>query len=73
MAPPAIFRLIEQAGGIELPEMLRTFNYGIGMVVVTEQGRGNAMIRRLEEMGESAFPIGTVLAAEDRQPRVTWT
>ncbi len=69
---PGIFRLIEQAGGIELPEMLRTFNYGIGMVVVTGEGHADSMIRRLEDMGESAFRIGSVLAGEDGKPPVDW-
>jgi phosphoribosylformylglycinamidine cyclo-ligase len=66
--------VIEQAGKIELQEMLRTFNYGIGMVVVTELEHADAVVRCLEGMGERGFRIGEILAREDReQHQVTWS
>jgi phosphoribosylformylglycinamidine cyclo-ligase len=71
---PPIFQVIEQAGKIELQEMLRTFNYGIGMVVVTELEHADAVVRCLEGMGERGFRIGEILAREDReQHQVTWS
>jgi len=70
---PPIFQVIERAGKIQLKEMLRTFNYGIGMVVVTESGHADAVLRCLERMGEKGFRIGEVLPREDQeQPQVTW-
>jgi phosphoribosylformylglycinamidine cyclo-ligase len=71
---PPIFQVLEQAGKIELQEMLRTFNYGIGMVVVTESEHADAVVRCLEGMGERGFRIGEVLPREDReQHQVTWS
>jgi phosphoribosylformylglycinamidine cyclo-ligase len=69
---PEIFRLIERVGGIELPEMLRTFNCGIGMVVVIGEGDAGEVVECLEGMGEKAFQIGKILAGEPEKPKVSW-
>lgn len=70
---PEIFPVIERIGAIEPPEMMRTFNCGIGMVLVTGEGEADAVLERLRDTGEKAFRIGKVLAREDRQGPVTWT
>jgi len=70
---PPIFQVIEQTGKIELQEMLRTFNYGIGMVVVTGSEHADAVVRCLEKMGEKGFRIGEVLPREDEKHQVSWT
>ncbi len=41
---PAIFELIEKKGNISKLEMMRTFNYGIGLVVVTSDTIKNAVL-----------------------------
>ena len=70
---PEIFHVIEQTGEIELKEMLRTFNYGIGMVVVTREADADRVIECLESMGERGFRIGKILPTEDQEDRVSWT
>jgi phosphoribosylformylglycinamidine cyclo-ligase len=69
---PPIFQVIEHAGRIELQEMLRTFNYGIGMVVVIDSEHADEVVRCLERTGEKAFHIGEVLPRENEGPQVTW-
>lgn len=70
---PEIFHVIEQTGEVELKEMLRTFNYGIGMVVVTREADVDRVIQCLESMGERGFRIGRVLPTEDQEDCVSWT
>jgi phosphoribosylformylglycinamidine cyclo-ligase len=69
---PEIFQVIEKVGQIELTEMLRTFNCGIGMVVVTGDEHADGVIECLGGMGEKAFRIGRILAGDDEEPRVSW-
>lgn len=57
---PPIFKIIERMGGIEEEEMLRTFNYGIGMVVVLPAQEVEDALYRLRGMGEEAFLIGRI-------------
>jgi len=57
---PAIFDWIQTQGDIEETEMLRTFNCGIGMVVIVARGDvANAQVL-LEETGENITVIGEV-------------
>ncbi|MFO6463736.1 phosphoribosylformylglycinamidine cyclo-ligase [Jannaschia sp. KMU-145] len=58
-APP-VFGWLARAGGIAEAEMLKTFNCGIGMVVVVAADRAEAVTERLTEAGETVSRIGTV-------------
>jgi phosphoribosylformylglycinamidine cyclo-ligase len=40
---PNLFRQLEQAGGVERGEMYRTFNMGVGMVVITDEASAAAI------------------------------
>ena len=42
--------------------MLKTFNAGIGMVLVVEEGRAEALAALLEAAGETVARLGTVQA-----------
>jgi phosphoribosylformylglycinamidine cyclo-ligase len=57
---PPIFRVIAQGGGISEEEMYRTFNMGIGMVVIVAPENLHAVEHSLERRGESCRVIGTV-------------
>ena len=62
---PDVFRWMAQAGGLAQSEMLRTFNCGIGMVVVaSRQGAGEAEAA-LRAAGESPMKIGEIVGAAD--------
>lgn len=57
---PPIMRLIQQEGNIDQEEMHRTFNSGIGMVIVVDSKDATKVLKRLEKLGEKAFLIGEV-------------
>jgi phosphoribosylformylglycinamidine cyclo-ligase len=57
---PPIFQLLQDRGNIDALEMHRTFNMGIGMVLIVARERGMDVVRTLEENGETAWIIGKV-------------
>jgi phosphoribosylformylglycinamidine cyclo-ligase len=59
---PPLFRLIERGGSVSSEEMERTFNMGIGMVVVVGPGDLHEVEHSLERRGETSFVIGSVVA-----------
>lgn len=67
---PTIMKLIMQEGRIELSEMYRTFNCGIGMVVVVDSKDSNKVLKRLEKLNEKAFLIGEVSKKTKSQEQV---
>ena len=68
---PPVFAWLAGPGGIAMPEMLRTFNCGIGMVAITDPARADAVADALRETGYPAYRIGTVAPhPEDDSPRV---
>ncbi|MEA1833827.1 phosphoribosylformylglycinamidine cyclo-ligase [Methylobacterium durans] len=60
VAPPPVFGWLAREGGVSEPEMLRTFNCGIGMVVVAEAGRADAAVEALEAAGEAPVRLGRI-------------
>ena len=59
---PPIFRLIQKGGSVSDEEMERTFNMGIGMVVVVSPGDLHEVEHSLERRGETSFVVGSVVA-----------
>lgn len=57
---PPIFLLLQELGGIPDPEMYRTFNMGIGYILVVERTQAMEIISRLTQAGETAGIIGDV-------------
>jgi phosphoribosylformylglycinamidine cyclo-ligase len=57
---PPIFALVQEKGNIETTEMHRTFNMGIGFVLIVAKERGLDVVAKLQECGETAFIIGEV-------------
>lgn len=58
---PPIFDLLQSAGEIERDEMFRTFNMGIGFVVIVESQSVDEMVGHLERAGLPAATIGDVV------------
>jgi phosphoribosylformylglycinamidine cyclo-ligase len=58
---PPIFRLIQQGGGVGEGEMRRTFNLGIGMVLVVAKEKAVAVRRGLVRKGERVPIIGRIV------------
>lgn len=59
-----VFNLIQRLGNIAQGEMYRTFNMGIGMVLVVPVAHQQQVIDQLAAMGEPVFTIGQVIAGE---------
>lgn len=57
---PAIFRWLQQQGGVADAEMHRTFNCGIGMVVIVAEEHAAAAMQQLTAAGETVHRIGTI-------------
>jgi phosphoribosylformylglycinamidine cyclo-ligase len=57
---PPVFRWLAQEGGIETAELLKTFNSGIGMVLVVSADRAAALTALLSEAGETVSTLGTI-------------
>ena len=57
---PFIFSLLQEGGTIAPEEMARTFNCGIGMVVIVLADQAERVTAALEAVGEAVFEIGRV-------------
>ena len=58
---PAVFEWLQQAGNIEQLEMYRTFNCGIGMVLVVEEAITEDCISLLNQLGETSWKLGRII------------
>jgi len=67
-----VFKWMAATGGIAEAEMARTFNCGIGMVVVAEPGKADAVAAELKRMGETVVWLGEVVRPADGAPRVAY-
>ncbi len=57
---PAVFEWLQQEGNIETAEMRRTFNCGIGMIIIVAEDDADEAIASLNASGESAWRLGTI-------------
>jgi phosphoribosylformylglycinamidine cyclo-ligase len=55
-----VFRWRASAGGIAEPEMLRTFNCGIGLIAIVAPTAADAVAALLERHGECVVHLGQV-------------
>lgn len=58
---PAIFRLIEKLGGVPEDDMFRTFNMGVGFVLVVPGEEAERAVTLLRDHHESPFILGEVV------------
>lgn len=61
---PPVFAWLQQAGDIAEAEMLKTFNSGIGMILVVAADRADALEQLLADQGETVARLGHVVAGE---------
>ncbi|MBP0616380.1 phosphoribosylformylglycinamidine cyclo-ligase [Jiella mangrovi] len=55
---PKVFGWLARTGGIETLEMLRTFNCGVGMIVVTSEAEAGKAVEMLRDAGETVMTLG---------------
>ncbi|MGC8627819.1 MAG: phosphoribosylformylglycinamidine cyclo-ligase [Acidimicrobiales bacterium] len=63
---PRIFSLVQEAGGVSDEEMARTFNLGLGMVIILPSAQAGAAVALAEARGVEASVVGRVVAGTGR-------
>jgi phosphoribosylformylglycinamidine cyclo-ligase len=61
---PPIFEHLQQLGSVPQEEMLRTFNMGLGMLLVVPSAKFKKAQSVLERVGEKAYTIGRIIKGE---------
>ncbi|HMM20080.1 MAG TPA: phosphoribosylformylglycinamidine cyclo-ligase [Selenomonadales bacterium] len=61
---PRIFSLLQAWGNVAWAEMFRTFNMGIGMMLIVPEGEAAPLQRFLADQGEASYRIGRVVAGQ---------
>ena len=68
---PSIFRWLQQNGQVPIDDMMRTFNMGLGLVIVTAGDKAERLIEELAARGgRDARVVGEIVAGE--QPLVSY-
>ncbi|MDW5318134.1 phosphoribosylformylglycinamidine cyclo-ligase [Rhizobium sp. PL01] len=62
---PAVFSWLAKTGGVAQNEMLRTFNCGVGMIVVVAAEDADTVTSVLKAEGETVFALGRMVAREE--------
>ncbi|MGB6351459.1 MAG: phosphoribosylformylglycinamidine cyclo-ligase [Pseudolabrys sp.] len=58
-----VFQWLASEGAIAQDEMLRTFNCGVGMIVVTSPKDSHAVLQAFTQAGEKVMTLGSVIKA----------
>lgn len=64
IAVPPVFSWLASTGSVEALEMLRTFNCGIGMIVVVSPDKADEVVAALSAEGEKAITLGRMVKRE---------
>ena len=64
----SVFDWLANTGNIEVEEMRRTFNCGVGMVVIVSDGDAARTVQSLTDSGERAWQIGKIVPGEFNDP-----
>lgn len=64
---PEIFQWLQKNGNVEQNEMYRTFNCGVGMVLITKAEDADAIVNTLNQNNENAWRLGTIEAGDKKQ------
>lgn len=64
---PKLFQWLQQAGQVQMQEMYRTFNCGIGLVIIVDAKEATTIQHFLQQQGETVYQIGTVQARQGNE------
>ena len=67
---PAVFSWLQEKGNVDLTEMYRTFNCGVGLVICVPAQQQAQALQSLKDSGESAWVIGSVAPAATSDEQV---
>jgi len=62
-APPPVFAWLAEVGGVAEAEMRRTFNCGLGLLLIVSPRDAEAVLTALLNAGENAFVCGELAVA----------
>jgi phosphoribosylformylglycinamidine cyclo-ligase len=63
-AVPPLFQWVQQAGHVPADDMFRTFNMGIGLIVVTSRDDAEGLVK---DLGTGARAIGEIVAGDEKR------
>ncbi len=66
---PPVFSLIQKMGNVELKEMYRTFNMGIGMVLIISPEEEAQLLEDIQREGQKGWSLGEVTSG-DREVKI---
>ena len=69
---PPVFQVLQREGDVSDEEMTRTFNNGIGMVLVTPSSHVQEIMDRLSAMGEKSWLIGEIVSRTGSERQAEW-
>lgn len=64
---PAIFEWLQTQGNVEINEMYRTFNCGVGMVLVVAADELDKALTILKDLGEEAWHLGEIVTTDNAE------
>lgn len=67
---PPIFKWLQQNGNVTEHEMYRTFNCGVGLIIVLPENQAEQAIDILNKLGEKAWRLGRIETAGDDEAQV---
>ncbi|XP_029942063.1 trifunctional purine biosynthetic protein adenosine-3 isoform X2 [Salarias fasciatus] len=68
---PPVFSWLQQVGGLSEDDLARTFNCGLGAVLLVAAGDAPAVLRQVRAQGEDAWLVGTLAARQPGGEQVT--
>ena len=69
---PPIFPFLQERGNISEDEMYKTFNNGIGMILVIPSKDSQNVMARLQALGEKGFIIGEIVKADKPEEAIAF-
>ena len=64
---PDVFQWLQKNGNVKINEMYRTFNCGVGMVLITSADDAEGIIAMLEQNNETAWQLGVIESGDNEQ------
>jgi phosphoribosylaminoimidazole (AIR) synthetase len=61
---------MKKAGNLSGTEMMRTFNNGLGLIIVVDEEQCSDIVSHLQSMGEKAYHIGSVEERGDEEESI---
>jgi phosphoribosylformylglycinamidine cyclo-ligase len=70
---PPVFQFLREAGKLSFRDMMRTFNCGVGMIMIVNGEDTDEALSRLRAMGETAYHVGEVASRNDDEEPIQFT